>query len=136
MAASTSGKVRLLSGLLGCGVRCGQTFVIAKTVPNTEIKSGKDWYNALGPAVAQGVKWVFATMAQPWRVIPLCSEGQPFADVARTGDGLSQHERRELLAVVQTSEYQIDWALFVVANRRPPQSLSPGGYYVRVWNRD
>lgn len=96
-----------MSGILGCAVLIGLAFVIAKTVPKSEIKTGRSWYNATGPAVAQGVKWVFGMMAQPWREIPLCGKGEPFAGLQIVGAGLTQRERRMLLAAVQTSKSMI-----------------------------
>ncbi|KAL0635414.1 hypothetical protein Q9L58_005622 [Maublancomyces gigas] len=95
--------VQWMSGILGCAVQIGRAFVIAKTVPKSEIKTGRSWYNATGPAVAQGVKWEFGMMAQPWREIPLCGKGEPFSGLEIVEAGLTQHERRMLLAAVQTS---------------------------------
>lgn len=105
VATGQSWYVQVLSGFLGCAFRISRAIIIGATVPKSAITSPRDWYNASGPAVAQGVKWVFGTMAQPWKDIPLCGQGEPFAGCERVGDGLSQYERRQLLAVVQTSEW-------------------------------
>lgn len=77
VATGLGSYVQWMSGFLGCAVQIGRAFVIAKTVPNSEINTGRSWYNATGPAVAQGVKWVFGMMAQPWREIPLCGKESP-----------------------------------------------------------
>lgn len=97
--------VQLVSGFLGCCVRMGRAFLIAKPVAKSELRSSRDYFNAIGPGVAQGIKWVFALMAQPWRGIPLCGKGEPFAGFEKVGEGLSRNERRLLLAAVQTSKF-------------------------------
>lgn len=67
----------------------GRAFLIGKTVPGSEVRSSRDYYNAIGPGVALRIKWVFALMAQPWRNIPLCGEGEPFHGFEKIGEGLS-----------------------------------------------
>lgn len=104
VATGNGWVVQLVSGVLGCAVRIGRAFLIGQYVPQSEVRSSRDFFNAIGPGVAQGIKWVFAMMAQPWRAIPLCGKGEPFNGLENVGEGLSQHERRLLLAVVQTSK--------------------------------
>lgn len=104
VATGNGWVVQLVSGFLGCVVRTGRAFVIGSAVPKSEVRSSRSYFNAIGPGVAQGIKWVFAMMAQPWRAIPLCGKGEPFEGFENVGEGLSQDERRRLLAVVQTSK--------------------------------
>lgn len=70
-------------------VRMERAFLIGGSVLGSEVHSSRDYYNAIGPGVAQGIKWVFAMMAQPWRAIPLCGKGEPLEGFQTAGEGLS-----------------------------------------------
>lgn len=89
----------------GSGWRIGRAFLISKKVPKTPITSRRDWFNTFGLAVLHGVKWAFGLMAWPATAIPLTGHGEPFAQVQGTGKWLTREERRQLLAVVHSSEY-------------------------------
>lgn len=66
--------------------------------------SGRDIFNAAGPGIVHGIKWVFGLMARPWSDIPFTGPGEPFESLKNAGTGLSRRQRRMLLAVIQTSE--------------------------------
>lgn len=89
----------------GIGWRIGRAFLISSKVPNTPITSRRDWFNTFGLAVLHGVKWAFGLMAWPATAIPLTGPDEPFGKVQGTGKWLTREERRELLAVITSSEY-------------------------------
>lgn len=68
VATGNGWGVQLVSVFLDWAVRIGRAFLIGKS----EIRNSRDYLNAIGPGVAQGIKWVFAMMShttlwQRWR---------------------------------------------------------------------
>lgn len=101
----------LLAGVMGATLKVWKAFAIAADVPNSEIKTTRDRFNAVGPGISTALKSCLILMALP--SVATCPGiniriGEPFELLIGRGKGLSHEEREILLAAVLFSRSPLE----------------------------